>query len=75
MQEMQVRSLGREDPLEEEMAIHTRILVWETSWTGEPSGLSLWGYKESDITKTKPGGGGLVVKQCLTLAIPWTITC
>ncbi|MGF3113758.1 hypothetical protein [Facklamia sp. P9177] len=57
------------------MAIHTRILVWGTSWTGEPSGQSLWGYKESDITKTKHGGGGLVAKQCLTLATPWTITC
>ena len=28
MQEMQVQSLGEEDPLEEEMAIHSSILVW-----------------------------------------------
>ena len=36
---MQVQSLGREDPLEEEMATHSSILVWETPWTKEPSGL------------------------------------
>ena len=29
MQEMQVRSLGQEDPLEKEMATHSSILVWE----------------------------------------------
>ena len=36
---MQVRSLGREDPLEEEMATHSRILAWEILWTEEPGGL------------------------------------
>ena len=30
--EMQVRSLGREDPLEKEMATHSSILVWEIPW-------------------------------------------
>ena len=39
MQEMQVQSLGWEDPLEEEMATHSSILVWETPRTEEPSGL------------------------------------
>ena len=39
MQEMQVRSLGWEDPLEEEMATHPAILAWEISWTEEPAGL------------------------------------
>ena len=33
MQEMQVPSLGQEDPLEREMAIHSCILAWEISWT------------------------------------------
>ena len=28
MQEIQIRSLGREDPLEEEMATHSSILPW-----------------------------------------------
>ena len=36
MQETQVRSLGREDPLEKEMATHSNILAWEIPWTGEP---------------------------------------
>ena len=39
MQEMKVRSLGQEDPLEEGMAIHCRILVWEVPWTEETGGL------------------------------------
>ena len=32
---MQVQTLGREDPLEEEMATHLSILSWETPWTEE----------------------------------------
>ena len=39
MQEMQVRSLGREDPLEEEMATQSSILAWEILRTEEPGGL------------------------------------
>ena len=38
-QETWVQPLGREDPLEEEMATHSRILAWETPWTEGPSGL------------------------------------
>ena len=43
MQEMQVRSLGQEDPLEEEMAIQSSILGWEIPWTEEPGGLQSMG--------------------------------
>ena len=39
MKEMQVQSLGWEDPLEEGMAIHSRILAWRIPWTEEPGGL------------------------------------
>ena len=35
MQETQVRSLGQEDPLEEEMAAHFSILAWKISWIEE----------------------------------------
>ena len=35
MQEMRVRSLSQEDPLEEEMATHSRILAWRIPWTEE----------------------------------------
>ena len=34
-----VQSLGREDPLEEEMATHSSILAWEIPWTEEPGRL------------------------------------
>ena len=39
MQVTWVRSLGQEDPLEKEMATHSKILAWETPWTEEPGGL------------------------------------
>ena len=38
-QERRVRSLGWEDPLEEEMVTHSSILAWRISWTEEPGGL------------------------------------
>ena len=34
-----VRSLGQEDPLEEDMATHPSILAWRVPWTEEPGGL------------------------------------
>ena len=39
MQETRVQSLGREDPLEKEMATHSSILAWRIPWTEEPGGL------------------------------------
>ena len=39
MRETWVRTLGREDPLEKEIATHSRILAWKIPWTGEPGGL------------------------------------
>ena len=46
-----VRSLGREDPLKEEMATHSRNLVWRIPWMEEPAGLQCMGRKESNTTK------------------------
>ena len=43
MRETQVRSLGREYPLEKEMAIHSSILAWRISWTEEPGKLQSTG--------------------------------
>ena len=37
--EIQVQPLGREDPLEKEMATHSSILAWRNSWTEEPGRL------------------------------------
>ena len=45
MQEMWVRSLGWEKPLEKEMATHSSILAWEIPWTEEAGRLSPWGHK------------------------------
>ena len=45
MQETQVRSLGREDPLEKKMAIHSGILAWEIPWMEEPGGLQSMGLQ------------------------------
>ena len=41
MQEMWVRSLGWEDPLEKEMVIHSSILARKISWTEEPGGITV----------------------------------
>ena len=46
-QEMQVQSLGWEDPLEEGMAIHSSILAWRRPWTEEPGGLQSMGSQKS----------------------------
>ena len=45
MQETQVRSLGQEDPLEEEMATHSSILAWRIPWTEKPGGLHSLGLQ------------------------------
>ena len=44
---MQVRSLGWEDALEEEMATHSSILAWRTPWTEEPGRLHVCGVTRS----------------------------
>ena len=43
MRETRVQSLGRENPLEKEMATHSSILAWKTPWTEEQRGP--WGHK------------------------------
>ena len=43
MQKTWVRSLGREDPLEKEMAPHSSILAWRIPWTEGPGGLQSMG--------------------------------
>ena len=43
--QMQLRSLGQEDPLEEGMAIHSIILAWKIPWTEEPGMLQPMGLQ------------------------------
>ena len=50
MQQTQVLYLDWKDPLEKEMATHSRILAWEIPWTEEPGGLQSMG-SQLDWTK------------------------
>ena len=50
-QEVQVRSLGQEDPLEEGMATHSSILTWRSPWTEEPGGLQSKGLQSQTRLK------------------------
>ena len=43
------QSLGRKDPLEEEMATHSSILAWRIPWTEEPRALQSLGLQRGDI--------------------------
>ena len=48
--ETRVRSLGREDSLEKEVATQSSILAWEVPWTEEPGGPQSMGSQEQDTT-------------------------
>ena len=50
VQETQVQSLGREDPLEKEMATHSSILAWKTLWMEEPGRLQSMGSQRVGVT-------------------------
>ena len=51
MRETQVRFLGREDPLEKEMAANSITIAWKIPWTEEPDRLQSMGRIESDTTE------------------------
>ena len=51
VRETRVQSLGREDPLEKEMATDLSILAWRIPWTEEPGELKSRRHKESDMTE------------------------
>jgi len=51
MRETWVRSLGWEDPLEKEMAIHSGTIAWKIPGQRSLVGYSPWGRKESDMTE------------------------
>ena len=50
VQDTWVPSLGREDPLEKEIATYYSILAWKISWSEEPGGLQSMGLQEFDMT-------------------------
>ena len=49
--EVRVHSLGCEDPLEDSMATHSSILVWEIPWTEEPEGLHSMEMETTELTR------------------------
>ena len=51
MWETWVRSLGWEDPLEKEMAIHSSTLAWKIPWIEEPDRLESMGTRLDDFTQ------------------------
>ena len=51
MWETWVQFLGREDPLEKEMATHSSILAWRIPWSEELGGLQSTGRKELETTE------------------------
>ena len=53
MQEIRVRSLGWEDPLEKDMAAHSSILAWKTHGRRSLVGYCPWGHKEWDTTERR----------------------
>ena len=76
--ETRVQSLGQEDPLEEEMVIHSSILAWRIPWTEEPGGLQSMGSQSQtqlrSWTHTHPEVGLFVfLLQQVTcgILIPW----
>ena len=51
MQETQVQSLGRDDPLVKKMATHSSILAWKISWTEKLGGLQSMGPQRVSMTE------------------------
>ena len=72
MQETWVRFLGREDPLETEMATHSSIFAWRIPWTEEPGRLQSMGSQESDMTERleRDGSENITHSQLNGIAIP-----
>ena len=64
VQETWVRSLGWEDPLEEEMATHSSILVWKNPMDRGLAGNSPWGHMESDMMEHRHAHRPPEINRC-----------
>ena len=65
MQETWVRSMGREDPLEKEMAIQSSDIASKIPWTEKPDRLQFMGRKENRMWSTGEGKGKPLQYSCL----------
>ena len=73
MQETRVLSLGREVPLEKEMATHSNILAWKIPWMEEPGRLQSTGSQRVDknyLSRIKAYMKVKVTQSCPTLCNP-----
>ena len=73
MQEMWVRSLGREDPLAKGMETHSSILAWEMPWTEEePDGLQSIGSQRvrHDLVTEQQQENSQVIKSLPCVCVP-----
>ena len=73
MQEREVRSLGGEDPLEKQMATHSRILVWRIPWTEEPGELQSMGLQRAGHNSMRTKGMLRLISFCLSLKLHVTL--
>ena len=70
MQELQVCSLGQEDPLKKGMGTHSSILACRVSWTEEPGGIQFMGSQRVEhnlVTKQQQSGIYKVLSLLLTI--------
>ena len=72
MQENWVRSLGQEDPLEKEMAIHSSTLAWRIPWMEEPGGLQYMGSQRvgHEVHGILTQGSNLGLPHCRQMLYP-----
>ena len=72
-----VRSLGQVDPLDEEMATHSRILAWKIIWTEEPGGLQSMGLQRvgHDCTYCSPSYAPPTTSRYSPLALGQRDSC
>ena len=73
MQEMQVQSLGWEDPLEEEMATHSSILALEIPWTEKPGREIPWGNESQTRLSDWACRHAHLTFSLSTLTVRWTL--
>ena len=76
VQEMRVRSLGREDPLEKEKTTHSSILAWEIPWIEDPGRLQSMGSQIGmtqwlNSNKDEYTGWCWILGRCLKLIFMW----
>ena len=76
MQETWVPSLGREDPLEKEMAIYSSTLAWKIPWTEEPGRLQSMGSQRvrHDWATSLPLSLYTIMIRFYILIIKWVLT-